>query len=97
MGTRLLRIAASGPAKMVYIAIGTVGLVALAAAVLGPKRIEHVVLRPLKGAVAPPVEKLWHQAKPLRDQIAGFFDRAGPSKDHLAHRLQSWVGHFRAG
>jgi hypothetical protein len=92
-----LRLAAvSKPAKAAYVAIGTMGLAALAVAILGPKRLERDVLKPLQKAVAPQAEKLWDQARPAREQIAGLFRRAGDQQEKLARDFQSWIGHFRA-
>ena len=95
-GATALRLATSSQAKAAYVAVGTVGLAALAVAIIGPKKLERDVIRPLRGAVTPPAEKLWDELGPLRDKIANLFEAAGPSKDRLADRLQSWVGHFRA-
>jgi hypothetical protein len=93
---RLLRAASSGPAKAAYIAIGTIGLAAIAVAILGPKRLERRVLNPLRSAIGPQTGKLWEQAKPVRDQLASLFHRAGMERETLASDFQSWIGHFRA-
>jgi hypothetical protein len=96
LSTTLLRAAVSRPARAAYVAVGTVGLAALAVALLGPKRLEQEVLKPLKKAVGPQAEKLWDQAKPARDQLTGLFRKAGDEREKLARDFQSWVGHFRA-
>lgn len=96
LSTSLRRAATSKPAKAAYVALGTVGLAALAVAILGPKRLEHDVLKPLQKAVEPQAEKLWEQAKPVRDQMASLFSRAGAEREKLASDFQSWIGHFRA-
>ncbi|MBV9548461.1 MAG: hypothetical protein JO256_02165 [Alphaproteobacteria bacterium] len=96
LGAGLRRAAVSKPAKAAYVAIGTVGLAALAVAILGPKRLERDVLKPLQKAVGPQAEKLWEQTRPVRDQLAGIFRRAGGEREKLARDFQSWVGHFRA-
>lgn len=96
LATSLRRAAVSKPAKAAYIAIGTIGLAALAAAILGPKRLERDVFKPLQKAVGPQAEKLWEQARPAREQLAGLFQRAGDQREKLARDVQSWVGHFRA-
>src|SRR5690606_38987822 len=67
----LMRAATSPAAKTAYIAIGTVGLAALAVALIGPRRIEREVIKPLRGAIEPQAEKLWADSRHLRDQIAG--------------------------
>ena len=92
----LRRAAVSKPAKAAYVAIGTMGLAALAVAILGPKRLERDVLKPLQKAVGPQAEKLWDQARPLREQMTGLFRRAGGEREKLAKDFQSWIGHFRA-
>ncbi len=92
----LLRAATSREAKAAYIVIGTVGLAALAVAIIGPRRIEREVIRPLRGRVEHETERLWDQAQPLREQIAGLFDAAGTGKDRLVRSFQSWIGHFHA-
>ena len=91
------RIALSRPARAAYVVLGTAGLAAIAVALIGPKRIEREVLKPLRGAIEPQAEKLWADAKPLRDQIAGLFKAASPmGRERLVRSFQSWIGHFHA-
>jgi len=93
----LSRIALSRPARAAYVVIGTAGLAALTLALVGPKRLEREVLRPLRGAIEPQAEKLWADSRPLRDQIAGLFQSATPTgRERLARYFQSWIGHFHA-
>ena len=93
----LMRLATSRPARAAYVILGTAGLAALAVAIVGPKRLEREVLRPLRSAIEPQAEKLWADSKPLRDQIAGLFESATPSgRARLAKSFQSWIGHFHA-
>jgi hypothetical protein len=97
LSTSLMLMAASRPAKIAFTIIGTVGLAALAVAAVGPKRLEKEVLKPLRGAIEPQAEKLWADARPLRDQIAGLFKSASPAgRDRLVKSFQSWIGHFHA-
>ena len=84
------------PAKAALIAVGTLGLAAVAVAIIGPRRLEREVLAPLQKAVAPQAEKLWDQAGPVREQLTGLFRRAGNEREKLARDFQSWIGHFRA-
>lgn len=91
------RLAMSGPARTAYYILGTAGLAALAVALVGPKRLEREVIKPLRGAIEPQAEKLWSESKPLRDQIAGLFKSASPNgRERLVKSFQSWVGHFHA-
>jgi hypothetical protein len=91
------RIATSPSARTAYYVLGTAGLAALAVALVGPKRLERDVIKPLRGAIEPQAEKLWSESKPLRDQIAGLFKSASPSgRERLVKSFQSWVGHFHA-
>ena len=91
------RIALSRPARAAYIVLGTAGLAAIAVALVGPRRIEREMLKPLRGAIEPQAEKLWADAKPLRDQIAGLFKSASPTgRERLVRSFQSWIGHFHA-
>jgi len=91
------RIALSRPARAAYFVLGTAGLAAIAVALIGPRRIEREVLKPLRGAIEPQAEKLWVDAKPLRDQIASLFKSAGPNgRERLVRSFQSWIGHFHA-
>jgi hypothetical protein len=93
----LARIALSRPARAAYVAVGTVGLAALAVAFVGPKRLERDVLKPLRGAIEPQAEKIWADSQPLREQIAGLFKSATPGgREKLVRNFQSWAGHFRA-
>ena len=94
---QLGQIAMSRPARTAYYVLGTAGLTALAVALVGPKRLEREVIKPLRGAIEPQAEKLWSESKPLRDQIAGLFKSASPSgRERLIRSFQSWVGHFHA-
>jgi hypothetical protein len=91
------RVALSRPARAAYVVLGTAGLTALAVAIVGPKRLEREVLKPLRGVIEPQAEKLWSDSKPLRDQIAGLFKSAGPTgRESLVRSFQSWIGHFHA-
>ena len=96
LSASLRRAATSKPAKAAYVALGTMGLAALAVAIQGPKRLERDVLKPLQKAVGPQAEKLWDQARPVREQMTGLFRRAGDQQEKLARDFQSWIGHFRA-
>jgi hypothetical protein len=94
---RLLRLAVSRPAKTAYAVIGTAGLAALAVALIGPKRLEREVIKPLRDATLPQAEKLWSDSRHLREQIAGLFQAASPSgRERLVRSFQSWIGHFHA-
>ena len=91
------RIALSRPARIAYVVLGTAGLAAIAVALVGPKRIEREVIKPLRGAIEPQAEKLWAQSGPLREQIAGLFKSASPTgRERLVRSFQSWIGHFHA-
>jgi hypothetical protein len=97
LGGNLLRLAATPPARAAFAVIGTIGLTAIAVALIGPKRIERDVIKPLRGAIEPQAEKLWADSKPLREQIAGLFQAAGPAgREKLVRSFQSWIGHFHA-
>jgi NAD/NADP transhydrogenase alpha subunit len=96
LSTSLRHAATSKPAKAAYVVLGTVGLAALAVAILGPKRLEREVFKPLQKAVGPQAEKLWDQARPVREQMTSLFRRAGGEREKLARDFQSWIGHFRA-
>jgi hypothetical protein len=97
LGVTLTRLALSRPARAAYVTIGAVGLAALAVALVGPKRIERDVIKPLRGAIEPQADRLWAQAQPLREQIAGLFESAPVSgRAKLVKSLQSWIGHFHA-
>jgi len=93
----LIGIATSRPARVFYVAVGTAGLIALAVALVGPKRIERKVYRPLRDAVEPRAEKLWADSKPVREQIAALLENVSPSgRARLVSSLQSWIGRFTA-
>jgi hypothetical protein len=94
---RLLRLAGSPQARAAFVLIGTAGLAALAIAVIGPKRLEREVIKPLRSAIEPQAEKLWSDSRHLREQIASLFQAAGPSgRERLVKSFQSWIGHFYA-
>lgn len=91
------RIVASRQARTALVLLGTAGLAALAVAIIGPRRLEREVIKPLRGALEPQAEKLWSDSRQLRDQIAGLFKRATPTgREKLVRSFQSWIGHFHA-
>ncbi|MEY4707745.1 MAG: hypothetical protein RJB58_1468 [Pseudomonadota bacterium] len=91
------RLAFSRPAKIAYVTAGAVGLAALAVALIGPRRLEQDVFKPLRSAIEPQAEKLWADSQGLREQIASVFQSASPAgREKLARNFQSWIGHFRA-
>ena len=95
--TNLLKLAGTRQARAAFAIIGTAGLTALAVALVGPKRIEQEVIKPLRGKLEPQAEKLWSDSKPLREQIAGLFQSATPTgRERLVRNFQSWIGHFHA-
>lgn len=92
-----LRLAGSRTARTALVVLGAAGLAALAVALVGPKRLEREVFKPLRGAIEPQAGKLWADSRHLREQIAGLFHNATPAgRARLARRLQSWIGHFHA-
>jgi hypothetical protein len=93
----LSRIVNSRQARTAYYVLGTAGLVALAVAIVGPKRLERDVIKPLRNAIEPQAEKLWADSRPLREQIADLFKSASPNgRERLVRSFQSWIGHFHA-
>ena len=93
----LLRAANTKTARTALVLIGTAGLAALAVAIVGPRRLEREVIKPLRGAIEPLADKLWADSRPLRDQIAGLFKNATPmGRQKLVRNFQSWIGHFHA-
>ena len=93
----LIGIATGRPARVFYVVVGTAGLIALTVAMVGPKRIERTVYRPLRDAVEPRAEKLWADARPVREQIAALLENVSPSgRARLVSSLQSWIGRFTA-
>lgn len=97
LGESILRTVNTKTARTALVLIGTAGLAALAVAIVGPKRIEKEVIKPLRGAIEPQAEKIWADSKPLREQIAGLFKSATPTgRERLVRNFQSWIGHFHA-
>ena len=94
----LVRAATSREAKIAYVVIGTVGLAALAVAIIGPKRIEREVIRPVRGKVEQEAERLWDESRPLREQMASLVNAAATpaGRERLVRSFQSWIGHFHA-
>ena len=95
---RIYRAATSPAAKIAYVTIGTVGLAALAVAIVGPRRFQREFVRPVRDAVSDQAEKLWSEAKPLRAQLSGLIESATSEsgREKLIRSFQSWIGHFRA-
>ncbi len=98
LAASLLRCATSREAKIAYVAIGVIGLSALAVAIIGPRRIEQQVIRPIRGRVGQEAERLWSESRPLREQFAELVQSAGSAsgRERLVRSFQSWIGHFRA-
>ena len=97
LAARVLLLANTRAARTAFVIVGTAGLAALAIAIVGPRRLEKEVIRPLRGAIEPQAEKLWAEAKPVRDQIARLFHDTTPTgREKLVRSFQSWIGHFRA-
>ena len=96
--TRFYRAATSPAAKVAYVAIGAAGLAALAIAIIGPRRFQREIVRPVRDAVSDQAEKLWNEAKPLRAQLSGLIESAASEsgREKLIRSFQSWIGHFRA-
>jgi hypothetical protein len=79
------------------VVIGAAGLAALAVTLIGSKKLEREVFKPLRNAIEPQAEKLWAESRPLREQIAGLFRSASPAgRERLVKSFQSWIGHFHA-
>jgi NAD/NADP transhydrogenase alpha subunit len=94
----MYRAATSPAAKATYVAIGTVGLAALAIAIFGPRRFQQQVVQPIRTSVSDQAERLWSEAQPLRRQLGGLIERAGneAGREKLVRSFQSWIGHFKA-
>lgn len=93
----LIAIATSRPARIFYVVVGAAGLIALAVALVEPKRIERKVYRPLVDAVEPRASKLWADTGPVREQIAALLENVSPrGRARLVSSLQSWIGRFTA-
>jgi len=92
------RAATSPAAKALYVTVGSVGLAALAIAIFGPKRFNHQIVQPVRAVVGDQAEKLWSDARPLREQMGKLFDRAQSQagREKLVRNFQSWIGHFKA-
>lgn len=96
--TRFFRAATSPAAKITYVAVGALGLAALAIAIFGPRRFQREILQPVRNAVSDQAEKLWSEGRPLRAQLGGLIERAASAdgREKLIRSFQSWIGHFRA-
>ena len=95
---QLARAATSPAAKTLYIAVGTIGLAALGVAIFGPRRFNRQIVQPVRHAVGDQAEKIWAEARPLRDQLGKLFERtqSESGREKLVRSFQSWIGHFRA-
>jgi hypothetical protein len=97
-GSTFYRAATSPAAKAAMVGVAAVGLAALAIAIFGPKRFQRVVVQPVRTAVADQTERLWAEAKPLRNQLSDLMARttSETGRQKLVQSFQSWIGHFRA-
>lgn len=95
---RVYRAAISPAARTAYVAVGAVGLAALAITIFGPRRFQRVVVQPVRIAVSDQAERLWTEARPLRSQLSSLIQRATSEagREKLVRSFQSWIGHFRA-
>lgn len=96
--SRLYRAATSPAAKITYVTIGAMGVAALAIAIFGPRRFQREIVQPVREAVSDQAEKLWSEARPVREQLSGLIARAATEtgREKLIRSFQSWIGHFRA-
>jgi hypothetical protein len=96
--TQFVRAATSRRAKTTYAVVGTVGLAALAIAIFGPRKFQREILVPAQNKISDQASQLWADARPLREQIGGMFDRvqSQSGREKLARSFQSWIGHFKA-
>ena len=95
---QLVRAATGRTARTLYVVVGTVGLAALGVAIFGPKRFNRQIVQPVRHAVGDQAEKIWAEARPLRDQLGKLFERtqSESGREKLVRSFQSWIGHFRA-
>src|SRR5215469_15187594 len=73
---RLHRAATCPAARITYVAIGAMGLAALAVAIFGPRPFQLRIIKPARDAITDQTERLWSEARPLRDQLSGLISRA---------------------
>jgi hypothetical protein len=60
--------------------------------------LQRQVYKPVRDALEPRLDRLWADAKPLRQQIAELLENASPEgRKRLVTSFQSWIGRFRAG
>jgi NAD/NADP transhydrogenase alpha subunit len=93
---QIYRAATSRPAKIAYVAVGAVGLAALAVAIFGPRRFQRQIVRPVREAVSDQAERLWSESRPLRDQLRDMIAHASTEsgREKLIRSFQSWIGHL---
>ncbi len=101
------RSALDGPlVRTVAIAVGIVGLAALAVALVGPKRVRDELLAPisnatwvpLTAAVTPQAERAWAETRPWRDRLSSILSSVNTEevRSLVAERLSHWVERFRS-
>ncbi len=93
------------PVRTIAIVVGIAGLAALAAALLGSRRLrdEYVqplsaaTLVPLAAAVAPQADRVWAEIRPWRDQVSRILASVNTRdvREALADRLSDWLARFR--
>jgi hypothetical protein len=94
---KALQLANNPTTRAIFIVIGTIGLAALAVAMVGPKRVKRETIDPIGDYLEPHYQKAWDNISPIREQMIALFEKVGPEgRKQLARNLQSWMGHFRA-
>jgi len=87
------------------IAVGIVGLAALAVALAGPRRVRDELLAPmsnatwvpLTAAVTPQAERAWAETRPWRDRLSNILASINTDEVRglLADRLSHWFDRIR--
>ncbi len=93
------------PVRTIVVVVGLAGLTALAAALLGSRRLRDEYVRPisaatllpLAAAVGPQADRVWAETRPWRDHVSRLLASINTEdvRDAIADRLSDWVQRFR--
>lgn len=93
------------PIRTIAVVVGLAGLAALGIALLGTRRFQDEIVRPVReatlvpftAAVAPRADRLWAETRPWRDHVSNLLSsiNTGEVREAIADRLSHWLERFR--
>ena len=93
------------PLRAAFVVAGTVGLVALAISLFGPRRFRDEIVGPIGAAtyvpiaakVAPQADRVWEETRAWRDRVGRILESVNTEevRELVAARMSKWLDRFR--